>query len=748
MDRIAIELAVREILAHPAVTALHGPVIGANRMHLEVELNLGFGNRWTAEGRSPTGVKPVERVRFEFSPGFPSQAPLPSLRPDFSREHAHFQPAPTDDGRPVPCLVSGSQDEFMAVRGLLGLIEQTAVWLRRAAAGTLNDDGAWEPMRRGDLHDSIACDAEGVGTLIREKAGHAFLTYAFRRLRPDGQSGLTTMLHGRLGAPRAIAGNLKSLLCREPVAAVEQGLALVIWADQDVVGEPVFEEVFRPDDVTDMATLRTQLQRFRMSTPFDAAVLSLTKEAEGQVTGIAPIPIILLVRRPRVVLGSESSIELIAYLVQLALPGGEAASDEVRPIACCDDIRKHLLQRLSREPKGQPWALLGAGSLGSKIALHRTRSGAAPAICADTGWLMPHNAARHALYPATETDPIFGWLEAKATHLAEVVATFRQTMIALQADHRALIWRLREKTAPRVGWLVNTTGSTIAREWLAGPDAADVPRCVEAGLFDGGDLSFVSIEGASRNPDTAELMGALFQIARDDEHLRPRLFKAEGQLESVPLGQGCGSSTMVMSDAHLSAMAAPISEILADLHAQAVNGEVHLLRRQGRGLQHDVTSVEARIRIDLEGLDGWSVSLPPEILRAIDADIARWPGVESGGVLIGWSSPISRRLYVLDLLPAPANSRRSAAEFVLGTHGLVGALDQLADDTAGALTCVGTWHSHLGASDPSLRDWASAAAIGAKEAKPMTLLIRGRDGVRAISTSAAAAVHAGRRANG
>jgi hypothetical protein len=452
------------------------------------------------------------------------------------------------------------------------------------------------------------------------------------------------------------------------------------------------------------------------------------------------MPVIMLVRRPRRLPDSDCAIELIAYLLQLTLPSGDPAWDEVRPVACYEDIRPRLLRRLSGDRPGQPWALLGAGSLGSKIALHLARSGAAPTICADIGWLRPHNGARHALYPSLEDGSLSGWLEPKAPSLAAAIGGLGQQTASLEGNHSRLINVLNQPNGPEARWLLNTTGSTVAREWLASREAVDAPPVVEAGLFDGGELGFVTIEGDGHNPDSAELMAAIYQLARHREDLRTRLFRARGHEEFVPIGQGCDSATMVMSDAHLSAMAAPIAEIAAAIEGTVREGQTHILSRDGLALRHERLAIDPRTRVPLEGLEDWNVSLPPEVLQAIEDDVARWPSVETGGVLVGWSSLISRHLYVVDVIPAPPDSLRTSSEFVLGVQGLQTVLAELAAETTGALHCVGTWHSHLGKASPSAKDWASAAAIGNTESKTMTLLVHGSDGLRAISTTAAAAM--------
>lgn len=113
----------------------------------------------------------------------------------------------------------------------------------------------------------------------------------------------------------------------------------------------------------------------------------------------------------------------------------------------------------------------------------------------------------------------------------------------------------------------------------------------------------------------------------------------------------------------------------------------------------------------------------------------RWPRAETGGVLVGWSSPLARRLVIVDLIDAPKDSRRTAAEFLLGVTGLPKAFAALAESSAGLLRCIGTWHSHLGSAAPSPTDKNSARVAGACDAQPLVFLISGVDGLRAISAA-------------
>jgi proteasome lid subunit RPN8/RPN11 len=532
-----------------------------------------------------------------------------------------------------------------------------------------------------------------------------------------------------------VAGHVVTDLLKGAIEDHKRGVALVLWADRRLEdGRERIEGAYAPDTVSTVADLEALARRFDMDATLKAGLAALEKSA-ASLAGVVPLPVILLVRRPRNIQGTESPIEHVGYLTRIELPAATMRDPEIQPLACYDDLSPRLLRRLSGETKPRAWALLGAGSLGSKIAMHRARSGVAPEFVIDPKWLQAHNAARHALHANPAEDLHLAWLDPKAVALADAISSLAQTTWAIRARHPAILQEMADPKTSKLAWLLNTTASVIVRDWLGGPEGQAAPRGAEAGLFDGGGLGYLAFEGAHRNPDSLDLMGALYALARRRPKVAAAVFKSEGQLGAVRIGEGCASTTMVMSDARLSAMAAPMAELLADADPDAESGMIHLLQRDGIALTHEAIPVGVHLRLPLEGLDGWTVSLSPEVAAAITAEAADFPKSETGGVLLGRVSVIARRIQVVDLVPAPADSKRSATEFVLGIEGLTDRLTAIAEETAAALVCVGTWHSHLGSATPSSRDRASAGIVGTWEARPMVFLIRGTDGWRAVSAA-------------
>lgn len=111
------------------------------------------------------------------------------------------------------------------------------------------------------------------------------------------------------------------------------------------------------------------------------------------------------------------------------------------------------------------------------------------------------------------------------------------------------------------------------------------------------------------------------------------------------------------------------------------------------------------------------------MLDEIRADVARWPAVETGGLMIGTCSARLRTVTVVDLMPAPPDSVRSASRFVLGTEGLAAAIKARHAESGSTLFDVGTWHSHLADQGPSDLDRKTAAELAAERPPPSALLI-------------------------
>ena len=274
------------------------------------------------------------------------------------------------------------------------------------------------------------------------------------------------------------------------------------------------------------------------------------------------------------------------------------------------------------------------------------------------------------------------------------------------------------------------------------PIDIELPRVLEASLFAQGQLGLLTVEGPNRNPNTLDLMAEAYAGISRDEDLRPLMFGPGEGLVRQAVGEGCGSPTMVMSDARVSMFAAPMAEAIlrmqdTSLPAQAGRLLIGRVAGDGLGLAWTDHSVPPVTVVDVEGPDAWSVRISRRAADAIAADAERWPGVETGGILMGRISEAARTFYVTDVLPAPEDSLRSAHKFVLGTHGARQSIGSFAEVAGYSLFCLGTWHSHLAASGPSGTDRTTADAVALARLAPSILLIHTPAGFTALLADAA-----------
>lgn len=733
MNRAAAEYARREIARHPAVQALGVLEECPEGLRLTFDLDLGFGHRWLTAGISPGGVAPVETVRFDFDAAYPGAAPEPSYRPDLGRSFPHVQPWLTWDDRPVPCLTEAPLDDFHAARGVTGLVSQFVIWLRNAAAGRLIDPvQGWEPSRRDSYADIVVTHTRALRALPDDPRlaplGSAYLQARFCAL--TAKTGESHWLGEVDDTVRLDDAGLGAQT--EGPLTTGRTVAVALWATGAEGERPPYFDIYAPDDVSVLGDLVRKADEFRVGRRLKFALELLTsRQPRGGSHRVLPVVVILLVRRPVHLANLDSPIEIFAYRIQLPFAGSAARLDPVIPVtrmAVRDQLSTELLRRMSGTNRpGVRWALLGAGSLGSKVGLHLSREGAPPEAVVDRSGLAPHNLARHALTPSSL--PLgLGWAGYKADAVADAMRSVtRREVLSLPMEASAALATLQAVSGPPEV-IVNTTAALAVRT-SAVLTAAGAARWIDGEMFDRAALGVLRTEGPERNPNVEELAGAGYVIAYRDPKLAPHVFEAG--LSIVALGEGCGSATMVANDASVSVQAALIAEAISGhLAAMPQTGLIETWRREGGGAAYDRAVVAPFVRVDLG--DGWSLSLSGAVAGAIDTDIAAWPRVETGGALIGRVSLTTRTVYALEVIPAPPDSRRLPTFFELGVAGLDDTITAWTAGTGGALYCVGTWHSHLGPAAPSGIDRATAGRLGDHSPYPLALLIRGRDGYSGV----------------
>tara|TARA_R110000823_G_scaffold10240_3_gene35351 strand:- start:4999 stop:7293 length:2295 start_codon:yes stop_codon:yes gene_type:complete len=739
----AVSRASAVVASHPQVEQVNAPVIQGNCLQLELLIEVPMPNAWRVGGVSPSGVHRYEPIRLDFPPLFPIDPPEVSLRADFRRDLAHIQPWLTLDKRPVPCIQDGKLPEFMQQHGIAGILNQTVSWLEHAAEGSLiNPDQGWEPVRRDVFNEFLVADAYTLRKNVDRSGGFQFNRMGYFRRKEH-------WFHGQVFNDQypLNEGSLKSAITGMTGSDQHQrgeSLALIVWPGKQPSGDPIVCDVYVPENVDDLRGLKKKAREFGCLKELSDGLNRLAQCVKNYgAAESSPLGIILCARRPFNIIGSTSNIELCCYTLDFnakeAFPQGEKTP--VRPSAHRDQITPELLTRLSGlPPEDSPpaWTLIGAGSLGSKIGLHMGRAGRSPDVIIDSAMMAPHNAARHAMIPYTGDLQILS-MEMKARQLREALAGLSQQSHAIIEEVVNVLHTpaLSKQAWHRGTWaVINTTASLRVRAALCTQTLQH--RVIEVLLYANGHLGVIATEGVNRNPDIGDILTGLYALANVDEEIRLRLYPDgdDKELPRVIVGEGCGSATMQVSDGRISMYAAGMSEYLLSRQQSGLPAQGELLIGRlsdiGMGVNWEHVSVAPVHIITMENESVWTIRLSALAHEKIEREVAHWTDVETGGVLLGRQDEVTRTFYVVDVLSAPEDSRRSRNEFVLGVKGLNRTLKEYVKATSATLYSLGTWHSHLTPSGPSKLDSQTAKAMGLARLAPSVLLIHTKEGYRAV----------------
>lgn len=735
------ETFLRAALTHPQCRDGAVEAVGDSAASVVLELEVEMTQQAVAAGESPTGVKRTESVWVSLDETYPWRAPVFFLRPDFPRNLHHLGTAPVGVS-PSPCLVDGNVDEFfngypLLETGIGALVNQLCLWLARAAKGTLSSpELGWEAIPRNATRHEVICDAGFVRAELTKKPKWFALETIFYRFgdpkQPLSAPAIENIFVTLKSFAAVVAGFKKLPFSVEAGDGFIRGRTVTGFISAGTVKE--FADVL-PDTVSTIGELEERAAELGCKEQFQAFMTQLRLRLQD-ITCPHPLPVavVFCVRRPYALMDRSSDIELIAYCFEVRLGKDRKTlfdppeANRVIPARQIDELSPSLLRRVSGTRERPPVSLIGCGSVGSKVAFHLARAGVQISVVADNGIMRPHNLARHALL----TRFPFPKAQALADALGEICETPHANLRdagAELADPRSVGRLVPEGT----GVIINTTASLVIRERLSGVLVKDMPaRAMEVVLFGRGKCAVVFCEGTDRTPNLVDLQAWLTANLTESE--RQLMFDPLHGLTQVQIGDGCGSLTMPMTDARLSAMTATAAEEVMRLAGDATgNGHIAIGVTGSDGLSTTWRrlTVPPFIEVPVKGGD-WTLRLAADVDRRVREDVARHAGVETGGLLVGSCSARLRTVSIVDIIDAPSDSSRSSALFVLGTKGLKSAIAARHVASGGSLFDIGTWHNHLAEQGPSALDMKTAREMAEERSPPAILLIRTPGGYHAV----------------
>jgi hypothetical protein len=726
------ERAARLIQTHRAVVGAISPpeMLSDGSFRIRFKLAVALPSRSRASGVSQTGVRAQEDVVFHFPASYPMKAPRIYLRHDFNRSLSHFNPMPGFGGGDLvtPCVYQGSLDELLQQHGdgLSEILNHLSEWLGKAAVNDLIDsDQGWESIRRDEILGWLIFDAARMRSIVETQpnGGGAFFHCCYVRSLLTGHYPIARITgNDRYAMQPGILAKILSFKSRFWDEDVLASTAVFAWPDVGSGnGEAAVAGRYFPENVTNLDQLIDRADEYGCGAPLRSKLSELTWAYMSSHTRVPlfPLFVILCALRPYHLIGEDSSLELIPYVIECRFEEMAISSEqgnlvispdsEVKSIGHRHALSTELLRRVSgvkESMAGGPIVQLGCGSLGSKIVMHLARCGSGPFLLCDKSSFSPHNAARHALLGHPELPGL-----PKALLLAWEVEQLKQNA---DTDSRNIIdiWRGMKNGAHRfpndTRLIIDATGSIPVREALASLPAAQVSgRLLHTALFADGEVGLMAIEGSARNPSIGDIIVRFWDRRIDDACLASKLENRSDSIQRQSIGQGCDSYTMIMPDTRVSLFAAGMAEKARQMIEGAPDQAelwIGMLDEHKLGVKWAMENIGNTTVIRKSG---WEIRLLKDAAEQIQREAEAWGHIETGGVLIGRVSVLHRCFTISRVLEAPPDSQRSETQFVLGTQGLKERVRQVCLGSGKLLTYAGIWHSHPRGSDPSGRDKAT-----------------------------------------
>lgn len=724
--------AIKTIIDHPCVEDYKISYEEDNKVVLELKINVGIGKKWLKKGYSENGVKPIEPIDIVLFPEYPKIPPVIFLRDDFSANLPHMYCRNYYGKKLLPCYTDQNPVELLEQYGISKVIDQVQRWLSNAAHGELQGvEQDWEPVRREKIDSWLVVDSNFLRSRVRKNKDIIWRKATKIELSNEGRL-FGVCHHERYSLKNLISDS------NDPSFA----LTLLVYPKERINGNLFIDSKYRVEAVQNREELLVRAEQSGCNEELESQLNLLSKKINNtELSRPIPVWIILATNRPVNIRYQNSPIELSAFLLSISSNAdlNDRKQETISYASLLNPITSKILKSISGldEEKNSSWVLLGCGSLGSKIALHLARQGDAPRYVVDRARMSPHNYARHALIPnINESDKVNSHLQffvhEKATGLANALRGFDSTSEEKSCDLENLDFSDSgdKPWDENDSFLVETTGSEIVANNLSDPSKiSSRPQLIEASLMAAGKVGLFLIEGAGNNPSAKELQTDFYQYCVDNQELADLVFKKSGvKSGNVTIGEGCMTMTSVMSDATLSAMAAPMADMVSDVLIngfESCDGCIRISRTLDDNFSRVWEIIKCRPFVRLQDkTNSVFVSIHERVVSKIEEEIQKAGENETGGIIIGRFIEQICTFIVIDFIDPSADSEFTPTNFTLDLKGCKPALDTYVNLSEGKLVLLGTWHSHLADTGPSNIDLKSGEQIAENHHNPSLMLIK------------------------
>lgn len=697
----ALQAALAELQGYPRARDVR--LISWNDTHVAITLSVDVArpSRGTPSGADIRGREPLLLVFNKQT--YPYKAPyVRADRKDFPADLPHLNPVPSGSPQWF-CLHRGDLDDWFAEHSLAELVRRAQEWLHDAAHGTLmREADRFETTRIATFLGFSVFPYEEYTRKVLATTASGSEVVLFELLKARGvhpEQGFTIyhstfVDEGETERYRAVVRDFNSAQGQRGSEEKMQ-LGLLLWPDPARVDPEYFGVL--PSTFGELAAFGD-----KCGIDVRSAIRTYNSQELGSLVGV---PVLIAVRRPQPLIGQETNIELISFVVRVEHTDAETPDDApVYVLTHVEPMTPESARRMSRredDPAEPRTLVLGLGALGSKIALHRGRGGDDAMTLVDTDVISPHNLVRHALLRSA-----LGGNKAEATR-DEIGRLFqggadRTQLQALKLNAFSLLAESPGGPLSGHGLLLDCTASKSVLHALVDATLPEETRTVRAEIAHRGQLGFWLAEGPGRSPRLDDLQTALFaQALRDptlsqwlQHHRDDREDLVGAALEDITVGVSCNSTTLRLADDVVSYHAASISLALRDLPDA---GEIGVVSWTGDGHHpagvRRVTVSPTVARRPAEA-PGWTVRYLGAAADDMRMRFLRAADKETGGVLYGRIDPKRQIVYVAYASAPPPDSVGHSYVFRRGIEGLHEQVEEVDELTGGLITYVGEWHTH------------------------------------------------------
>lgn len=327
--------------------------------------------------------------------------------------------------------------------------------------------------------------------------------------------------------------------------------------------------------------------------------------------------------------------------------------------------------------------LVGAGSIGSHIAVNLAREGRFKWTVVDNDALLPHNLARHALLQPDVGAPK---AVALAEHLTALLGEPCESVVADIIAPGTMQSARVDKALAEAEIIIDASASVAVSRHLAEIQTTSGRR-VCAFFNPSGTSAVILCEPVNRSVTLHDLEAQYFRLLLTDKRLSTHLHPPPA---GVSYSGSCRSLTNRIPASRAAILAALASRGIVGC-LQHDKGSIAVWTLGDTGRVSQVSKRPSKVR-SLE--HRWKVTYNADLLNDLSRLRKNGLPAETGGVLMGLVDSSRRTIHLAYAMPAPQDSEGSIAGFERGVVGLLGSVNRIAESTMHQLRYVGEWHSH------------------------------------------------------